>query len=111
MELPDLFLMSLPEESVKGDGWYLVCVMDQGERIRTLRCDNTLEYEKLWRTVLPEGIVVKFTTAYTPEQNDVAERLNPTLMQMVSVMQMSYPQGKSQSFPSFQQQVPPGELV
>lgn len=31
MELPDLFLMSLPKEGVKGNGWCLVCVIDQGE--------------------------------------------------------------------------------
>ena len=62
--------------------------IETGERIRTLRCDNALEYEKLARTILPEGIVVEFTTAYTPEQNGVAERLNRTLMQMVSAMQM-----------------------
>lgn len=62
--------------------------IETGERIRTLRCDNAAEYEKLARTVLPEGIVDEFTTAYTPEQNVVAERLNRTLMQMVSAMQM-----------------------
>lgn len=62
--------------------------IETGERLKTLRCDNAREYRKLARTILPEGIVVKFTTAYTPEQNGVAERLNRTLMQMVSAMQM-----------------------
>ena len=62
--------------------------IETGKRIRTLRCDNAAEYEKLARTILPEGIVVEFTTAYTPEQNGVAEQLNRTLMQMVSAMQM-----------------------
>ena len=28
MELPDLFLMPLPKEGVRGNGWCLVCVMD-----------------------------------------------------------------------------------
>ena len=62
--------------------------IETGEQIRTLRCDNAAEYEKLARTILPEGIVVEFTTAYTPEQNGVTEQLNRTLMQMVSAMQM-----------------------
>lgn len=31
MEIPDLFLMPLPKEGVRGNGWCLVCVMDQGK--------------------------------------------------------------------------------
>lgn len=30
MELPDLFVMNLPNEGPQGDGWCLVSVMDQG---------------------------------------------------------------------------------
>jgi hypothetical protein len=31
MELLDLFLMPLPNEGLKGQGWCLVTVMDQGK--------------------------------------------------------------------------------
>jgi hypothetical protein len=30
MELPDLFLMSLPREGIRGNGWCMVIVTDQG---------------------------------------------------------------------------------
>lgn len=32
MELPDLFMIQLPKEGARGNGWCLVCVMDQGEQ-------------------------------------------------------------------------------
>jgi len=31
MELADLFLMPLPKEGTRSDGWCLVAVMDQGK--------------------------------------------------------------------------------
>jgi hypothetical protein len=31
MELADLFLLLLPKEGVRGDGWCLVTIMDQGK--------------------------------------------------------------------------------
>lgn len=33
MELPNLFLIPLPKEDVRGNGWCLVCVMNQGKYI------------------------------------------------------------------------------
>jgi hypothetical protein len=32
IELADLFLMPLPKEGTRGDGWCLVAVIDQGKR-------------------------------------------------------------------------------
>ncbi len=34
MELPDLFLMPLPREGIRGDGWCIVMVTDQGKYTR-----------------------------------------------------------------------------
>lgn len=33
MELPDLFLTLLPKKCVRGNGWCLACVMDQGKYV------------------------------------------------------------------------------
>ena len=58
------------------------------EKLRIIRTDNAKEYHSLEKELLDQGTVMEFTSYYTPEQNGVAERLNRTLIQMVSAMQL-----------------------
>ena len=57
------------------------------EKLRIIRTDNAKKYHSLEKELLDQGTVMEFTY-YTPEQNGVAERLNRTLIQMVSAMQL-----------------------
>ncbi len=58
-----------------------------GKKIRAVRCDNAPEYRALGAQMLQDqGIQFEFTTAYTPEQNGVSERLNRTLTTLAKAM-------------------------
>jgi hypothetical protein len=57
------------------------------EKLQAIRCDNAGEYKALaTRLERENGVVVEFTTPYTPEQNGVAERLNRTLTTKIRAM-------------------------
>jgi transposase InsO family protein len=46
----------------------------------TFRTDNAPEFIKLSKELEKDGIRIELTVPYTPSQNDVAERLNRTLI-------------------------------
>ncbi|GKA61173.1 retrovirus-related pol polyprotein from transposon TNT 1-94 [Tanacetum coccineum] len=56
--------------------------LDSGKNIKCLRTDNGGEYigDEFDTFFRQEGIKRQFTTAYTPQQNEVAERMNRTLL-------------------------------
>lgn len=56
------------------------------KKLVSLRCDNAKEYIKFEKLIKAEGIRVGYTSAYTPEQNGVAERYNRTVVQIVRAM-------------------------
>ena len=57
------------------------------EKLQAIGCDNADEYKALATTLEQEnGVIVEFTTFYTPEQNGLAERLNRTLITKVRAM-------------------------
>ncbi|GJV82539.1 gag-pol polyprotein [Tanacetum coccineum] len=57
--------------------------LDSGKKIKCLRTDNGGEYtgDEFDTFCRQEGIKRQFTTAYTPQQNGVAERMNRTLLE------------------------------
>ncbi|HEY5813547.1 MAG TPA: reverse transcriptase domain-containing protein [Terrimicrobiaceae bacterium] len=57
------------------------------EKLQAIRCDNAREYRALAVDLKQRnGVLVEFTTPYTPEQNGVAERLNRTLTTKIRAM-------------------------
>ncbi|GJU46168.1 retrovirus-related pol polyprotein from transposon TNT 1-94 [Tanacetum coccineum] len=62
--------------------------LDSGKKIKCLRTDNRGEYtgDEFDTFCRQEGIKRQFTTAYTPQQNGVAERMNRTLLEKARVM-------------------------
>ena len=57
------------------------------EKLQAIRCDNAGEYHASTTRLRQEnGVVVEFTTPYTPEQNGLAERLNRALTTKVRAM-------------------------
>ncbi|SGY58245.1 BQ5605_C006g04354 [Microbotryum silenes-dioicae] len=59
-----------------------------GQKIKRVRSDKGCEFNNsLFRALLEkQGIIVEFTTPYTPEQNGQVERLNGSLMGLVRSM-------------------------
>lgn len=59
-----------------------------GKRLSNLRCDNGGEYtsRKMKDFCNGEGILIQYTTPYTPELNGVAERMNRTLVEKAKSM-------------------------
>lgn len=68
--------------------WESVISLEIGEKVATYKCDNAKEYQKVEKNVHDVGTRMEFTTAYTPEENGVAERFNRTIIQMTRVMLM-----------------------
>lgn len=62
--------------------------LDSGKKIKCLRTDNGGEYtgDEFDTFCRQEGINRQFTTAYTPQQNGVAERMNITLLERARAM-------------------------
>ncbi|GKB97018.1 retrovirus-related pol polyprotein from transposon TNT 1-94 [Tanacetum coccineum] len=62
--------------------------LDSGKKIKCLRTDNGGEYtgDEFDTFCRKEGIKRQFTTAYTPQQNGVAERMNRTLLERARAM-------------------------
>ncbi|KAM3067034.1 hypothetical protein ACMFMG_012223 [Clarireedia jacksonii] len=55
-------------------------------KLKKLRCDNAPEYRALEKALAATGLQFEFTTPYTPEQNEVSERLNRSLMTVARSM-------------------------
>ncbi|GJV18873.1 retrovirus-related pol polyprotein from transposon TNT 1-94 [Tanacetum coccineum] len=71
--------------------------LDSGKKIKCLRTDNGGEYtgDEFDLFCRQEGIKRQFTTAYTPQQNGVAERMNSTLLERARAMLATTSLGKS----------------
>jgi hypothetical protein len=67
------------------------------KKIKCLRIDNGGEYtsDEFDNFCQHEGIKRQFTTAYTPQQNGVAERMNKTLLERTRAMLKAAGLGKS----------------
>ena len=66
--------------------WKAMVELEKGLKIIRFRADNAKEYKYLAEQLQPLGIRMEPTTAYTPQQNGVAERFNRTIVQMVRSM-------------------------
>jgi hypothetical protein len=55
-------------------------------KIKAIRLDGARENHTLRDMLAQVGVAVEYTTAYTPSQNGVAERLNRTLVAMAKAM-------------------------
>ncbi len=61
--------------------------LESGHKIKAVRCDNASEYKSLGALLQKDyGIQFEYTTAYTPEQNGVSERLNRSLISVARAM-------------------------
>ncbi|GJU21576.1 retrovirus-related pol polyprotein from transposon TNT 1-94 [Tanacetum coccineum] len=71
--------------------------LDFGKKIKCLRTDNGGEYtsDEFDTFCRQEGIKRQFTTAYTPQQNRVAEQMNRTLLERARAMLATASLGKS----------------
>ncbi|GJU60714.1 gag-pol polyprotein [Tanacetum coccineum] len=71
--------------------------LDSGMKIKCLRTDNGGEYtgDEFDIFSRQEGIKRQFTTAYTPQQNGVAERMNRTLLDRARAILATISLGKS----------------
>ncbi|GJT02050.1 retrovirus-related pol polyprotein from transposon TNT 1-94 [Tanacetum coccineum] len=71
--------------------------LDSGKKIKCLRTDNGGEYtgDEFDTFCKQEEIKRQFTTAYTPQQNGVSERMNRTLLERVRAMLATASLGKS----------------
>ncbi|GJX23727.1 retrovirus-related pol polyprotein from transposon TNT 1-94 [Tanacetum coccineum] len=71
--------------------------LDSGTKIKCLRTDNGGEYigDEFDLFCRQDGIKRRFTTAYTPQQNGVAERMNRTLLERARTMLETASLGKS----------------
>ena len=59
---------------------------DESVKVQFIRCDNAKEFHRIESDVRSSGIQMEYTTAYTPEQNGTAERMNRTIVTMVRCM-------------------------
>ena len=66
--------------------WKAMVELEKGLKIIRFRADNAKEYKYLAEQLQPLGIRMEPTTAYTPQQNGLAERFNRTIVQMVRSM-------------------------
>jgi transposase InsO family protein len=71
--------------------------LESEKKIKCLRTDNGGEYtsDEFDNFCQHEGIKRQFTTAYTPQQNGVAERMNRTLLEKTRAMLKAAGLGKS----------------
>jgi hypothetical protein len=60
--------------------------LKSGYKIMAVRFDNAGENKTLGKELSMLGVAIEYTTAYTPSQNGVAERLNRTLVGMAKAM-------------------------
>jgi len=83
---------------VKFKEWHTIVENQIGTKLKVLRTDNGLEFvsEQLNEFCRKRGIKRHRTVAYTPQQNDLAERMNMTLLERVRCMLLGA--GLSKSF-------------
>ena len=66
--------------------WRKQVERETGRKLKRIRCDNIAEFKAFAEQVKKDGIVVEFTTPYTPEQNGVAEQMNRTLLAIMRAL-------------------------
>jgi hypothetical protein len=66
--------------------WREAAERETGKKLVRVRLDNAPEFEALAEDLREVGIVVEFTTIYSPDQNGIAERTNRTLVAMAKAM-------------------------
>ena len=66
--------------------WNAASGLKSGETAATFRSDNAKKYRKFENLIRSRDIKVKFTTVYTSEENEMAERFNRTIIQMARSM-------------------------
>ena len=80
------FLRTRNQIHQKIEDWRAEIKLKTGDEAAVFRSDNVRKYRKFANAVRPQGIKVEFITAYTPEENGVAERFNRTIIQMTKAM-------------------------
>ena len=61
------------------------------KKIKVLRCDRGGDYESSFVDVYAQhGIIHETTTPYSPQSNEVVERKNPTLKEMMNALLISF---------------------
>ena len=58
------------------------------KKLRIIRTNNVKKYHSLEKKLLNQRTMMKFIFYYISKQNEIVERLNRTLIQMMSVMQL-----------------------
>ena len=84
-----IYFLKKKDEAFKWFRTFKALVENQTEkRIKVLRTDNGTEYEsnEFNDFCIEAGIKRETTTAYTPEQNGVAERKNETVVEVAHAM-------------------------
>ena len=66
--------------------WLAEIKLKTDEGAAAFRSDNAKEYRRLEEAVRSREIKMKYTTAYTSEENGVAEKYNRTIIQMARAM-------------------------
>jgi transposase InsO family protein len=66
--------------------WRKQVERETGRKLKRVRCDNIPEFKAFAEQIEKDGIMVEFTTPYTPEQNGVAERMNRTLLAIMRAL-------------------------
>ena len=60
--------------------------LETGRKLQAVRLDNAPKFKALGSYLQAYGVQFEYTTAYTPEQNGVAERLNRSLITIARSM-------------------------
>jgi transposase InsO family protein len=66
--------------------WIAEIEREIGGKIKRFRADNAKGFKKLAEWLKKKGIVMKFSTFYTPEQVGVAERMNRILLTIMRAL-------------------------
>ena len=80
------FLRTRNQINQKIEDWRVEIKLKTGDEAAVFRSDNAKKYRKFANAVRPQNIKVEFITAYTFEENGVAERFNKIIIQMTRVM-------------------------
>ena len=66
--------------------WHAFVNLKTKKKAVIFKIDNVKKYQKFDRTTQPDDVYMKFITAYTPEENGIAEKYNRTIVQMARSM-------------------------
>ena len=80
------FLRTRNQIHQKIEGWRAEIRLKTGDEAAVFRSNNAKKYRKFANAVWSQSIKVEFTTAYTFEENEVAEKFNKIIIQMAKAM-------------------------